>query len=344
MTFTAGALLLISAETPPYPPRKTPFVVPSHFPKPVRDPEKDNVLTKEGFALGKKIFYDPNLSGDGQVSCASCHQPFAAFATLDHDLSHGAHNSFTSRNAPALINLAWMGDLHWDGAINHLEVQPLAPMSSKNEMGGNLDTVIFKLRSDSSYTRMFAEAFGSSNVTSKRILKALAQFTMSLVSATSRYDSVVTGKASFTTIEAEGYKLFKANCATCHPAPLFTDNSFRNNGMPLNKIGDKGRMMITGKKTDSLKFKVPTLRNAALSLPLMHDGSVPYLHEAIDRYTKIDTSIALLDPVLKKKRISLNAKEKEKLLHFIYTLSDYKFVRDPRFQPDFVVPETPSHH
>jgi cytochrome c peroxidase len=143
------ALMLISAGQKLHPPTPLAFKIPKGFPAPLTNIYKNNRLTEEGFQLGKKLFYDGRLSKDGEVSCASCHQQFAAFATYDHDLSHGVNNSFSTRNAPALINLAWMKEWHWDGGINHIEVQPLFPLTSANEMGEKLDVVLLKLKADS---------------------------------------------------------------------------------------------------------------------------------------------------------------------------------------------------
>ena len=144
------ALFLISATSNtnrlPNQPDPLIFKIPTGWPKPAMNIFAKNKLTEQGFQLGKKLFYDGLLSKDGEVSCASCHQQFAAFANYDHPLSQGVNNSFSKRNAPALINLAWMKELHWDGAINHLEVQPLAPLTDRNEMGETLDSVLYKLK------------------------------------------------------------------------------------------------------------------------------------------------------------------------------------------------------
>ena len=145
--FIAAALLLISAGKKTYTSTPIKFDIPKGFPTPPTNIFTKNKLTQEGFELGKKMFYDARLSKDGEISCSSCHQQFAAFATYDHDLSHGINNSFSNRNAPALINLAWMKAWHWDGGINHLEMQPLSPLSAANEMGEKLDTVIFEIKS-----------------------------------------------------------------------------------------------------------------------------------------------------------------------------------------------------
>lgn len=163
------------------------FSLPAGFPAPHYD-FSGNPLTEEGFALGRKLFYDGRLSKDGNFPCASCHQQFAAFATFDHPLSHGFDNQFTTRNAPGLFNMVWLTDLHWDGGINNLEVQPLAPITAPNEMAEDLNTVVKKLQQDNDYKRMFRAAFGEETINSQRMLLALTQFVGSMVSADSKYD------------------------------------------------------------------------------------------------------------------------------------------------------------
>jgi cytochrome c peroxidase len=318
----------------PYDPTYLTFDIPKGWSKPVGNIFAQNRLTEQGFQLGKKLFYDSRLSKDKEVSCASCHQPFAAFSTFDHDLSHGTNNSFTSRNAPALMNLAWMSAYHWDGGINHIEVQPLSPLTAPNEMGQTLDSVIFLLKNDTSYRRMFKAAFGDATISSQRMLKALAQFTGSLVTANSKYDRVKNGLDSFSNFEKKGYAHFKANCASCHKEPLFTDNSFRNNGMNLNRFNDIGRQKITGLSSDSLKFKVPSLRNIQLTYPYMHDGSIFSVSQVIDHYI-ISTKVHQqgLDSNLQKP-ILLNNLQKNELIYFLYTLTDTAFTRNKRFAPD----------
>ena len=323
---------MISAAKKMYTPTPISFVIPKGFPTLPTNIFAKNKLTEEVFQLGKKLFYDARLSKDGEVSCASCHQQFAAFSTYDHDLSHGVNNSFSNRNAPALINLAWMKEWHWDGGINHLENQPLSPLSAANEMGEKLDTVLMKIKADKDYSNLFLKAFGDANITTERMLKAITQFTGSLVSANSKYDKVKRGEATFILPEEKGYELFKANCNTCHREPLFTDNTFRNNGITLNRFGDVGRQAITMDKKDSLKFKVPTLRNVALTLPYMHDGRMKTVDDLINHYTKLDTSIINLDVTLRKK-ILLSDKEKKQLAFFLYTLTDTSFTKNKRFSP-----------
>lgn len=307
------------------------FIIPPGFPKPDVDIFAQNPLTEGGFQLGRKLFYDGILSKDGSFSCASCHQQYAAFCTSDHNLSHGVNNSFTTRNSPALFNIAWMKELHWDGGINHIEVQPLAPITSINEMAANIDSIMVRLKKDSNYVRMFKKAFGSNLINSQRMLKALAQFTGSLVSYNSKYDRVQRGIDTFESYELNGYNIFKAKCAACHTEPLFTDNSFRNNGLPMNNfLCDIGRMKITNDSQDSLKFKVPSLRNIARTQPYMHDGRFSSLDQVIEHYRSGIQMSTTLDPLLKDK-IVMTDLEKRDLKYFLWTLTDTSFLKNPRF-------------
>ncbi len=308
------------------------FKIPAGWPKPATDIFAKNRLSEQGFQLGKKLFYDGRLSKDGNFPCASCHQQFAAFASYEHDFSHGFDNSFTTRNAPGLFNLAWMTKLHWDGGINHIEVQPLSPITAPNEMAATLDSVLYKLKKDTAYPKLFKAAFGTAEINSQRMLKALAQFTGSIVSSNSKYDKVQRGEATFTYSEQNGYTLFKAKCAACHKEPLFTDNSFRNTGLAVNPfLKDYGRMRITNDPNDSLKFRVPSLRNVKLTFPYSHDGRFYSLGAMIDHYrTGIITTQPNVDPLLVN-RIAISNTEKNDLIYFLNTLTDTTMTRNPRF-------------
>jgi cytochrome c peroxidase len=310
------------------------FTVPAGFPVPVYQFE-GNLLTKEGFELGRKLFYDGILSKDGNFPCASCHQQFAAFSTFEHDLSHGFNNQFTTRNAPALFNLAWQKQMHWDGGINHIEVQPLAPITAPNEMAEDIANVVHKLNKDARYKQMFSAAFGPGEINSQKMLKALAQFVGMLVSSNAKYDKVQRGEAAFSRDEQNGYQLFQAKCASCHKEPLFTDQSFRNNGLPLNSfLKDYGRMLITGRKEDSLRFKVPSLRNVILTFPYGHDGRFFSIDQVLNHYTTGIQASATLDPLLKN-RIPLTEPERYYIKAFLETLTDSSFINDKRFaQPE----------
>ena len=313
-------------------PSSTPMTleVPEGFPTP-QPLFANNPLTKEGFELGRALFYDGRLSKDSNFPCASCHQQFAAFATLDHPLSHGFNNQFTKRNAPGLFNLAWRTVLHWDGGINHLEVQPLAPLTAPNEMAETVDEVITRLKADPSYPTQFKAAFGTDEINSQRMLKALAQFMGAMVSGNAKFDKVKRGQASFSIGEQSGYTIFKAKCATCHPEPLFTDLSFRNTGLSVNPVlNDSGRMRITRNADDYLKFMVPSLRNVYQSAPYGHDGRFYSIGAVIDHYRSGVVVTATTDPLVKNK-ISVSDEEKLDLLSFLRTLTDTTFLKDVRF-------------
>jgi cytochrome c peroxidase len=316
-----------------YAPTPIKLNIPAGWPKPATDIFAKNKLTEQGFQLGRRLFYEGQLSKDGEISCASCHQQFASFATYDHDLSHGVNNGFSTRNASVMVNLAWMKGFQWDGGANHIEVQPLVPLTAPNEMGERLDSIIYKLKKDTSYQRMFKAAFGDPMINSQRILKALAQFSGSLISANSKYDKVKRGEASFNPYEQNGYDVFKVKCESCHQEPLFTDNSYRNNGLALNRFNDEGRKKITNDSKDSLKFKVPTLRNVQVSFPYMHDGRIFSLYQVVEHYrTGIITNQPTLDSTLRN-RITLTNKQKNDIVYFLYTLTDSSFMRDSRFGP-----------
>jgi len=335
----AGAVWLLDAckkssgDNNQFNPTYLSFTIPAGWPQPATDIFSNNRLTEEGFQLGRKLFYDGRLSRDGNFPCASCHQQFAAFATYDHQFSHGFNNTFTVRNAPGLFNLAWMKEMHWDGGVNHLEVQPLAPITNTNEMAETIEQVLQKLAADSEYPRLFAATFGDPTINSQRMLKALSQFMGSIVSANSKYDQVKKGAASFSPGEQSGYTVFKAHCNSCHTEPLFTDYSYRNNGFALDPfLKDIGRMGITGNPGDSLKFKVPTLRNVALTFPYMHDGRRNSLSQVIEHYRNgIITSQPTLDPLLKN-RLPITSQQRVALLEFLQTLTDQSMLKDPRFE------------
>lgn len=312
------------------------FRIPEGFPSPVYT-FKDNPLTLQGILLGRKLFYDGRLSRDGITSCASCHQQFSAFSDFEHPLSHGFNNTFSFRNTPPLFNLAWHPALHLDGAINHLEVQPLAPLLDSSEMATTLDSVLFKLNSDAQYKKMFRSAFGDSKITSQRMLKALAQFTITFISADAKYDKVKKGTMQFDDFEARGYAIFKERCASCHKEPLFTDFTYRNIGLPVDTFfNDYGRMRITGNPADSLKFKVPSLRNVARTAPYFHDGRVWGLGIAAD-HVRVAKNDRNADSLIRFGK-PLERQEIQYLTYFLRTLTDSTLFKDstlsdPAFRP-----------
>lgn len=307
------------------------FHTPEGWPEPAYKFE-GNSLSQAGFELGKKIFYDPRLSRDNSVSCGSCHQQFSAFAQLGHNFSHGVDNKLGNRNSPALFNLNWHHGFFWDGGSNHIEVQPINPIQNPVEMDENLNNVVAKLAQDPEYKNRFKEVFGDETINSQRMLKALAQFMGMLVSDHSRYDKYITGApgGSMSDAELRGLSVYRSKCSGCHTDPLFSDYSYRNNGLPVTALNDSGRARITLLAEDMHKFKVPSLRNLRYTAPYMHDGRFNTLNQVLDHYTSGIVSSATLDPLLQN-GITLSAAERSDLLEFLNTLNDDEFISDKRF-------------
>jgi len=311
------------------------FKVPANFPKPVYD-FKDNPVTANGFNLGRKLFYDPILSRDKSISCANCHQSFAAFANLDHAVSHGVDECLGTRNAPPLFNLAWQKEFMWDGGVHHIEVSPLNALTNPCEMANELNTITARLQQTDTYPGLFKAAFGSTEINSQKMLRALAQFTSMLVSANSKYDHYTRHEAGcdFTDSEMAGYALFKQHCSACHKEPLFTDLSYRSNGLDLIP-DDIGRDSITRLASDKGKFRVPSLRNVELTSPYMHDGRFTTLKQVLQHYSTGVKPTTNLDPVLHQNAVPgiiLTSTEQAQLIAFLKTLTDQDFVNDKRFQ------------
>ncbi|MGB3946966.1 MAG: cytochrome c peroxidase [Bacteroidia bacterium] len=308
------------------------FVVPQGWPYPNYD-FSSNTLTKEGFVLGRKLFYDTKLSKDNTISCGSCHQQFAAFSHLDHSVSHGIYGLFGTRNSPPLFNLNWHTNFMWDGGVNHIEVQPLAPITNPVEMDEDINTVVSKLQADLTYPKMFKDAFGTDIITSQLMFKAMTQFMGMLVSSNSKYDLYSRGEATFTAQELSGFNLFQQKCNTCHTAPLFTNFNYMNNGLD-SVFTDVGRAMITLVPTDSGTFKVPSLRNIDLSRPYMHDGRFNTLNQVLEHYNSgIKHSSTLSSELVGG--IPLTNQQKEDIIAFLKTLTDYTFIEDTRFSDPF---------
>lgn len=309
------------------------FVVPKSWPNPVYNFSK-NPITADGFKLGRKLFFDPILSRDSSTSCASCHLQFSAFTHVDHSLSHGINGLKGTRNSATIFNMAWSKSFMWDGGVNNLEVQPVNPITNPVEMDNTLENVVKKLNRSPYYRKKFYNVFKDSIITSQKFLKALSQFMLMLESYNSKYDKVMRHEKNvqFSVDEKEGYLLFKKNCASCHTEPLFTNNSFQNNGLPPDKeLNDGGRCRITRNPDDSLKFKVPSLRNVTVSYPYMHDGRFKKLEQVIDHYTSGIQKTSTLSKQLKD-GVSLSQEEKRQLLAFLATLTDKDFLFDLRFR------------
>jgi cytochrome c peroxidase len=307
------------------------FTVPSNFPQAKYDFSK-NPVTKDGFMLGKKLFYDGILSRDGSIACGTCHIQSSAFSQHGHDLSHGIEDRLTMRNTPGIQNVAWKQFFQWDGGVFNLDLFPVNPITAHNEMDETIENVLNKLRKHPQYPGMFKSAFGTEEITTDRFLKALSQFQVMFISAQSKYDKVKRNEgASFTAEEQAGYQVFKQQCATCHAEPFFSDESFRNNGLSVRNQSDSGRARITLNEKDVYSYIVPSLRNVMLTPPYMHDGRFETIDKVLDHYAQGMIDSPYLDPVFKQRNpagISLSAEERTLLKSFLNTLSDTDFIRN----------------
>ncbi len=312
------------------------FTIPSNFPEPAYHVNL-NPPTEKGFELGKKLFYDGRLSSDGVVSCGFCHIQEDAFTHHGHTFSHGVGENIGTRNTPSIQNLAFQSTFMYDGAANHLDLQPIIPLTSEIEMNGNLSKILGMMKADPSYQSLFKQAFSDGAINTENMLKALSQFMVILTSANSKFDKYRRNEPGgvLTNEELAGFVLFKAKCATCHATDLMTDNSFRNNGLTVNpKINDVGRYRVTERAGDYYKFKVPSLRNVEKTAPYMHDGRFGTLESVLNHYSSGIVDSSTLDPVLKQNGglgIPLTETEKIQLISFLKTLTDYQYLSDKRF-------------
>lgn len=304
--------------------------VPIGFP-PVIHPE-DNQPTAERWSLGKKLFFDPIMSADGTISCASCHAPEKAFSD-DVALSPGVGGLIGTQNAPSLTNVAYNPYFTRAGGVPTLEMQILVPIQEHNEFGSNIIEIGERMSKDSSYVQMSRVAYGR-EPDAFVITRALACFERSLISGNSRYDQYEFqgDHTALNSLELEGKALFfseRAQCSSCHGGINFTDYSFQNNGL-YEQYPDSGRIRFTELEADRDLFKVPSLRNIGYTAPYMHDGSIESLEAVIEHYSKGMNEhphrAAQLKPFHFSKR------EKKSLLAFLRTLDDHSFVTNERFQ------------
>jgi len=310
--------------------------IPSNFP-PLAQELENNFPTEKGFELGRKLFYDGRLSADGTVSCSFCHEQGFAFTHHGHQLSHGINNLEGIRNAPAVQNMAFQGEYFYDGASNSITMLSIVPIHNPVEMNESLESITAKLKQDKEYVNLFRFAFKDGEVSSNNILKALGQFMTMMISANSRYDKYIRKEAggTFNSQEQQGLDLFRQKCAACHSSDLFTDSSFRNNGLPPNaNINDKGRELVTGFLQDRYKFKVPSLRNVELTAPYMHDGRFGSLQSVLNFYSDGVLHSSTLDPQLYQNGVAgipFSQDEKAAIIAFLKTLTDDEFITNPLF-------------
>jgi cytochrome c peroxidase len=279
--------------------------------------------------LGRALFYDPILSLDSTISCASCHSPYHAFAHVDHALSHGIGDSIGTRNAPALFNLAWAKSLMWDGAINHLDMQSVAPITHADEMGETMTHVVQKLKRSTIYQEALSTCWPNEEWETFHVLRALSLFQATLISQSTRYDQMRKGQVTFTAMEEKGYTVFQTQCNQCHREPLFTTGELSNNGLPMDSnLRDEGafaRLQTPGSKG---LFKIPSLRNWAFTKPYMHDGRFERMADVLNHYRRgtynhWSSNTHMTAP------LPISDQESVELMAFLKTLNDSAFVFDP---------------
>ena len=305
------------------------FQNPSGFPAPTYH-FSTNRVTKDGFELGRKLFYDQAFSQNYSISCANCHIQTGGFAHPGHSVSHGIHDLPGTRNSPPIMNLAWYKTFMWDGGIFDLDLQPVAPIVNHVELDNTTEEIVNRISNNAAYAPMFSKVFGSSQVTGVKIFQALSRFMLMCVSANSKYDSVKSGNASFTLNEEAGYQLFKQKCDACHHEPLFTIDDFKSNGLTPSNVNDLGRFNVTLNEADKYKFHIPSLRNLRFTGPYMHDGRFLDLAGVLNHYRNGIDANGRPDPAISS-GISMSDDEVGKILSFLETLNDRKFVTDPRF-------------
>jgi cytochrome c peroxidase len=308
-----------------------------------------NPTTVEGVELGRYLFYDTILSIDNTLSCGSCHRQAAAFSDAPKAFSKGINGKAVNRNTLPLFNLVWSPNFFWDGRAGSIEAQVFHPVRTENEMNLTWSKAVERVSNSKFYKKKFRAAFGDVPIDSVLITKAIAQFERTLISHNSRYDQVLNGKAYFTKEEFEGYELVnnmtRGNCLQCHPTDgnaMSTTFIFSNNGLDsvadINAYKDKGRGAITGMAADNGKFKVPSLRNIALTAPYMHDGRFATLEDVLDFYSNGIHYSPTIDPDMANAHahgVTLTADEKKKMLAFLHTLTDSVFIVDPAFRDPY---------
>ncbi len=293
----------------------------------------DNPLSSEKIALGKKLFYDRSLSVDSTISCGSCHNASLAFSD-DVALSLGVNGTAGFRNAPTLVNLAWAPVLLKDGGNPTLETQILIPLETHFEMGFNMLLLVERLRKDPAYVEAFENVFGK-EIDPFGITRAIAAFERTMISGNSRYDQYqLQGDLSvLNESEINGMNLFfstELNCSSCHNGFLLTDNSFQDNGFFVDYSADSGRARITWLHGDVGKFRIPTLRNIAITAPYMHDGTILTLEEIIDGYAAGGSGHENQSDRIHSFVIS--EEEKIDLINFLKSLTDEDFISNPDFK------------
>ena len=319
--------------------QKTSLIEPLYFPKLMEIPAgfpavtfpEDNAFSQERWDLGKRLFFDPIMSVDSTISCANCHLPQLAFSD-EKSVSVGVSNRLGQRNSPSLANVAYHPYFTREGGVPTLEMQILIPIQEHNEFDFNIVLLAEKLQQQEEYVQMSELAYGRTP-DAFVITRALATYERSLLSGNSRYDQYqfqgytdVLSKA-----ELRGMDLFfgeQTNCSKCHSDFNFTNYQFENNGL-YEVYKDNGRFRLTSDSTDLALFKVPTLRNIAITAPYMHDGSYTSLEAVIQHYNEGGHPHSQKSEWIRP--LNLSKEEQNDLIQFLNTLTDETFIKNPIF-------------
>lgn len=341
-------VLLFAAFVYQFKPTPYPFPFLRNFPP--MPQSSSNPVTVEGAALGRYLFYDTILSSNHTVSCATCHMQQYAFSDAGHQFSKGINGMLQQRNTPPLFNLAWYDALFWDGRAESAEAQVFHPVRTTSEMNLDWSTAAKRIGESHFYKEKFSMAFPGSVIDSVTISKAIAQFLRTIISYRSKFDRAIAGKAVFTEDEYRGFILANemtlGGCLHCHTVDenaLGTTGGFSNNGLDKARqnadFKDAGQGGVTGNKNDYGKFKIPSLRNVALTAPYMHDGRFATLEEVVDFYSTGVNQSLNIDSKMEKAHVGgvhFSPEQKKQLIAFLHTLTDSALVTDPEFSNPFI--------
>lgn len=330
----------------PYEPMTYHIDVPEGFP--ILEIPDDNPITVEGVELGRRLFYDKILSRDSTLSCASCHIPELAF-TDGKARSPGINGQIGRRSSMSLVNVGfYYNGLFWDGRVATLELQSLHPIEDPVELGFDLEDLLDKLKSHDGYAERFRKAFGISDrsqITRELVGKALAQFERIIISGNSKYDKFVRDEIVLSDEESLGHSMFfdfddglkDAECSHCHSAPLFTANTYHNNG--LDSVGNDYSLFqdiglgINGIVGDTGKFRTPTLRNIEITAPYMHDGRFETLVDVMNHYNAGVMPARNKDVLVSN--LLINEEQQEAIVAFMKTLTDTSYLLIPEVTDPF---------
>lgn len=302
---------------------------------------ESNLPTVEGIELGRKLFYDPILSRNNNISCGSCHQQEHGFSDPKR-LSIGTNNEESEFHSMSIVNLAWQPRFFWNGRENSLEKQALAPVVNPLEMDMTWPEVEQRLNTHAVYPKLFLEAFGSEVIDSSLVTQAIAQFEYTIISANSKWDRYRRNEIELSPLEEKGRQIFTSlekhngDCTHCHSDidPLVGDFVMRNNGLDSDADLKPGYSSVTELDRDFGKFKTPSLRNLAFTAPYMHDGRFETLRDVLDFYSRGVHFNRTVDPLMEYANeggVDMSEESKDALIAFLLTLTDSTLISNPAF-------------